>query len=117
MLLHDIGEGSNALFCLTTRVQCCTAEAGGVHGDWRFPDDKSDMSIPSSNSIRGYSSVLLNVSAVMTTGIFTCTIPDQANSTAVNNLYIGLYDNSDEGEISYSTYVWQSQVENEHIPL
>ena len=36
VLLGDIGEGSNALFCLTNRMQCCSPETVN-RGRWDFP--------------------------------------------------------------------------------
>ena len=101
MLLSDIGEGSNALFCLTNRTQCCTIEAGLNRGGWRFPNDTSvtlDDTSLNFYRIRGYSSVRLNrrSDAVAPTGIFTCRIP--TNRYEYNtNLYIGVYDDAGEG--------------------
>ena len=101
MLLSDIGEGSNALFCLTNRTQCCTTEAGLNRGGWRFPNTTSvtlDDTSLNFYRIRGYSSVRLNrrSDAVAPTGIFTCRIP--SNRYEYNtNLYIGVYDDAGEG--------------------
>ena len=101
MLLSDIGEGSNALFCLTDRTQCCTTEAGDARGSWRFPNgssaarDDADLSF---YAIRGYSSIRLNrrSDAVAPTGIFIARLPDDATVSG-NNLYIGVYDDAGEG--------------------
>ena len=100
MLLSDIGEGSNALFCLTDRTQCCTTEAGDARGSWRFPNssvtlDDADLSF---YAIRGYSSIRLNrrSDAVAPTGIYICRLPDEATGRG-KNVYIGVYDDADEG--------------------
>ena len=101
MLLSDIGEGSNALFCLTDRTQCCTAEAGDARGSWRFPNgstvtrDDADLSF---YAIRGYSSIRLNrrSDAVAPTGIYICRLPDEATGSG-RNLYIGVYGDAGEG--------------------
>ena len=111
MLLSNIGEGRNALFCLTDRTQCCTSlEQGG----WRFPNSifvsLDDTSLNFYQS-RGYSSVRLNrmSDAVAPTGIFTCTIPTNQSETNTN-LSIGVYNDANEGVleinacINYSKY-------------
>ena len=100
MLPSDIGEGNNALFCLTNRTQCCTTEADLDRGGWRFPND----SVVTSNNnsklyrTRGYSSVLLNRKSdvLEPTGIFICRIPTNQSETNTN-LYIGVYDDAGEG--------------------
>ena len=101
MLLSDIGECSDALFCLTDRTQCCTTEAGDACGSWRLPDssfitlDDSDLSF---YAIRGYSSIHLNrrSDALAPTGIYTCRLPDETTGSG-KNLYIGVYDDAGEG--------------------
>ena len=100
MLLSDIGEGSNALFCLTSRTRCCTTEAGLNRGGWRFPNSSI---VNTTNNYkfyrtRGYSSVLLNrrSNILEPTGIFACRIPT-IQSEGNTNLYIGVYDDAGEG--------------------
>ena len=101
MLLSDIGEGSNALFCLTDRTQCCTTEAGDARGRWRFPND-STITLDDADldfyAIRGYSSIRLNrrSDAVAPTGIYICRLPDEATGSG-DNLHIGVYDDASEG--------------------
>ena len=101
VLLRDIGEGSQALFCLTNRTQCCTTEAGFYRGGWRFPNATTVILDDSSLDfyrVRGFSSVRLNrmSDAVARTGIFTCRIP--TDQSVVNiNMYIGVYDDAGEG--------------------
>ena len=100
MLISDIGEGSNALFCLTNRTQCCTTEAGLNKGGWRFPNN--DQVDTTDNQefyrTRGLSSVLLNrrSNAMELTGIFRCRIPT-IQSGDNTDLYIGVYDDAGEG--------------------
>ena len=101
MLLSDIGEGSNALFCLTDRIECCTREAGDERGSWRFPNGSSvtrDDANLDFYAIRGYSSIHLNrrSDAVAPTGIYICRLPDEATGSG-DNLYIGVYDGAGEG--------------------
>ena len=99
--LSDIGEGSGALYCLTTRTRCCSTEAGGESGQWTLPDgSNSDDSRTNVHFVRGYSSLLLNrrSSAVGPTGVYTCVIPDARN--VPRNLYIGIYDNPSSGDVA-----------------
>ena len=102
VLLSGIGEGSNALFCLTDRTQCCTTEAGDARGGWRFPNSSitSDNANLSFYAIRGYSSIRLNrrSAAVAPTGIYVGRLPDEATGSG-KNLYIGVYDDAGEGEL------------------
>ena len=100
MLLSDIGEGSNALFCLTNRTQCCTTEAGLNKGGWRFPNNYPVDTTDNQEfyRTRSHSSVYLNrrTNALEPTGIFTCRIPT-IQSIENTNLYIGVYDDAGEG--------------------
>ena len=97
----DIGEGSGALYCLTDRTQCCSPEAGGELGVWRSPDgsDVSGSTFADVYLVRGFSSLLLNRrnSAVVSTGVSTCVIPDTENNN--RTLYIGLYDNAADSKL------------------
>ena len=98
MLLSDIGEGSDALFCLTNRTQCCTTETGLNRGGWRFPNDTSVILSNTFYRIRGYSSVSLNKisEAKGPVGKFTCRIPN--NQSADNmNLFIRVSNDISEG--------------------
>ena len=100
MLLSDIGEGSNALLCLTNRRNCCTTEAVLNRGGWSFPNS-SVVNTTDNHEFyrtRGYSSVHLNrrSNALEPTGIFTCRIPTNQSETNTN-LFIGVYDDAGEG--------------------
>ena len=109
MLLSNIGEGRNALFCLTDRTQCCTTEAGLNRGGWRFPNAtfvSLDDTSHNFYQIRGYSSVRLNrmSDAVAPTGIFSCTIPSDQSETNTN-LYIRIYDDAGEGVLEINACI------------
>ena len=101
MLLSNIGEGSNALFCLTDRTICCTTEAGDARGSWRFPNgtfvtrDDADLSF---YAIRGHSSIRLNRknNAMVPTGMFIARLPDEATGRS-KDMYIGVYDDTGKG--------------------
>jgi hypothetical protein len=86
--LSDIGEGSSALYCLTDRELCCTAEAGQTRGAWRFPSAVS-VWVDTAADIyftRGFSSIHLNrQNGVMgPTGVYTCLIPDAGDSSSTS---------------------------------
>ena len=93
--ISDIGEGSEALHCLTNKVDCCSGAEGPALGEWYFPSNGS--AVGSSNgggSIyrnRGPSTVRLNRrnNAMMPTGVFRCEVLD-ANGTN-QNVYVGVY--------------------------
>jgi hypothetical protein len=92
--LSNIGEGSDALYCLTDRTLCCGTETGGAErGIWRFPDGTSVMENSTTDIYwtRGFSSIHLNrrSSAVGPTGVYTCLIPDAGN--VLRNYYAQIY--------------------------
>ena len=93
--LEDIGEGGNALLCVTDLTACCRGidnGNGSVIGNWFFPNGTR----VSSKSIqwgfyrtRGQSVVLLQRRRGGVNGIYHCEIPDAMN---VNQMvYIGVY--------------------------
>ena len=98
MSLIDIGEGYNALHCLTNLTTCCRGADGGSAGEWFLPGQTSpvvDVIAPNASTesfirSRGPSAVLLNrrTSAVGPTGLFTCQVPD--GSGMERTLYIGV---------------------------
>ena len=100
MLLSDIGEESDALFCLTDRGQCCTDIADGE--GWIFPDNTS-VNVDMSSDFylaRGLSYLRLNRMSSVTapTGIFTCSIRIAGSGGQVQEqLYLGAYSNGNEG--------------------
>ena len=96
--LTDIGEGYNALHCLTNLTTCCRGADGGSAGEWFLPGQTSpvvDVNAPNAGTesftrSRGPSAVLLNrrTSAVGPTGLFTCQVPDGSDTN--RTLHIGI---------------------------
>ena len=87
--LTDIGEGYNALHCLTNLTTCCKVPRR--MGKWILPNG----SVPHGDGTdfytrRGPSAVLLNrrTSVVRPTGLFTCQVPDGSGTN--RTLYIGV---------------------------
>ena len=99
VLLSDIGLDSEALFCLTPSIDCCSNR-----GAWRFPNGNSVSGSRSSDWYfsRGNRILLLHImSDVMgPTGIYTCLVPTSSasNSPALPH-YVGVYDSSTNGEL------------------
>ena len=100
VLLSEIGDESDALFCLTDRWQCCTDNAVGE--GWILPDNTS-VNVDMSSDFylaRGLSSLRLNRMSSVTapTGIFTCSIRIAGSGGLVQEqLYLGAYNNENEG--------------------
>ena len=96
VLLTDIGEGDNALLCLTDNTQCCRGSDnpfGVFLGQWYFPNGSTPRGSPSGNSIyrtRGPSVVRLNRrnNATSPTGLYRCEIPDASGTT--QTLFVNL---------------------------
>ena len=100
VLLGRIGEGSDALYCLTNGTECCSNE-----GMWTSPDGSSISESSSGSSVyivRGSSSLLLNKRDVTDgpTGIYTCSIPDAEGTQTV---FIGVYRDGVEGRRLFNT--------------
>ena len=97
MLLSDIGEDDDALFCLTPTVNCCT-DVIDEEG-WLLPNNMTASINDTSNFYlaRGLSSLRLNRMSSVTapTGIFTCSI--RIAGKVVEQLYLGAYSNENEG--------------------
>ena len=79
-----IGQGVNALYCLTNLTSCCTSEQGGVAGEWLLPADSAAYT-----TSRAASAVVLSRIAGGPSGIFTCRIPDDG-SGQLRTAYIGV---------------------------
>ena len=95
--LEDIGEGGDALLCMTNQTACCQSPASG---NWFFPNGTR---VPSSGNqlsfhrTRGQMVVHLNRrSGGREEGIYRCEIPDSMNVT--QSIYIGVYSAS-RGEL------------------
>ena len=96
MTLEDIGEGDDALLCITDQTACCqhpyTGEMGPGIGDWSFPNGTQ---VPSTDddwgfqTTRGHMVVGMNRMSGGENGIYSCEIPDTMNVT--QTLYIGVY--------------------------
>ena len=100
VLLSDIREGSDALYCLTDRVLCCSTEAGASHGLWRSPDGdvQANGDIYSS---KGFSSICFSrrSRAMGPTGLYRCVIPSSSDrDRASSTLHIGIYSSNAEGK-------------------
>jgi len=102
--LEDIGEGSDALLCITNLTACCqppyTGVMGPALGNWFFPNGSR---VPSGVSewgffrARGQMMVHLNRRRGGEEGIYCCKIPDAMNVN--QTIYIGVYSASN-GESS-----------------
>ena len=96
MTLEDIGEGDDALLCVTNLTACCrppnAGENGPSIGDWYFPNGTR---VPSAGAqwdfhrTRGQKVVRLNHKGGGEGGIYRCVIPDSANVT--QTIYVGVY--------------------------
>ena len=80
--INDIGEGDNALQCVTDKPDCCKGNATG-QGQFYFPNNSRVKGIASSDSLyrnRGPQVVRLNrKNNVLTpTEIYRCEIPDSS---------------------------------------
>ena len=92
--LEDIGEGNDALLCVTNLSACCrppyTGEYWSALGNWFFPNGTS---VPAGLSdfyrTRGEIMVHLNRRRGGVEGIYSCEILDSTNVT--QTLYIGVY--------------------------
>ena len=105
VFLEDIGEGGDALLCLTDLTACCRLRSasgnGTVLGNWFFPNGTR---VPSSSKnwdfhrTRGQSVLRLQRRRGGEDGIYSCEISDTMNVT--QTIYIGLYSrtNTQAGE-------------------
>ena len=107
VLLDNIGEGDDALLCLTDQPACCrppyTGAMGLAIGNWFFPNGTR---VPSSGSqwglhrTRGQMLVSLHRRRGREDGVYRCEIPDAMD--VIQTLYVGLYTNT-TGECMYDT--------------
>ena len=98
--LHDIGEESKSLFCITNNTKCCKKDGTFIKdalGNWYFPDESA---IPTGNTNnfyknRGPSVVRLHrrQNASGPNGIYHCTIPD--NNEISQSIFVGIYPMGD----------------------
>ena len=90
---EDIGEGDDALLCMTNLTACCRcSEMGNAIGNWYFPNGSR---VPCSESESGFfrsrhqMAVHLQHRRGGAEGIYRCEIPDTMNVT--QTIYIGVY--------------------------
>ena len=87
--MNDIGEGTDALICLTNSTECCNGETG----EWYFPNSSKVFRTRGSGMYksREHSVVRLHrrKNSMMPTGMFRCEIPDISNVS--HSLYVGVY--------------------------
>ena len=82
--INDIGEGDNALMCVTDNSACCDGDATG-QGQFYYPDNSRVRFIDSGDlwyRNRGPQVVRLNRrnDAVSPNGIYRCEIPDSTGT-------------------------------------
>ena len=97
MILEDIGEGDDALLCITNQTACCRPEdtGGPALGNWFFPNGtrvRSSAHRWDFFRTRGQMVVRMNRRRGGEEGIYRCEIPDAMNVTQVK--YIRVYSAS-----------------------
>ena len=98
-MLEDIGEGDDALFCITNLTACC--QPPKALGNWFFPNGTRVPSAPDVWDIyrtRGQMVVVMHRRRGGVEGIYRCEIADTFGFT--QTMYIGVY--------SASTGKWKS---------
>ena len=100
--LEDIGEGGDALLCLTNQPACCrTSNTGDVEkfmGNWYFPNGTKLPGDTTSGAewdffrARGQMVIRMNRRKGGVEGIYRCEIPDAMN--VIQTKYIGVYSAS-----------------------
>ena len=95
MTLEDIGEGHDALLCVTNPTACCKAHhagTGSAIGNWYFPNGSRVLSRGAQWDFyrtRGQMVVALQRKRGGVNGIYRCEIPDSMN--VIRTIYIGVY--------------------------
>ena len=88
MTLGDIGDGNDALFCMTN----LTGVDGSVRGDWYFPNGTAVFSTHNNSEIHktgGEMVVRMNRRRGGEEGIYRCEIPVSMNLN--QTIYVGVY--------------------------
>ena len=105
MILEDIGEGDDALVCITNQTACCRPGMNRTTlGNWFFPNGTR---VPSSgvgwdfHRTRGQMTVRLQRRRDGAEGIYNCQIPDTSGFSQTK--YIGVYSASTGEWYMYST--------------
>ena len=92
--INDIGEGDNALLCVTDKSDCCKPPNGDtVQGEFYYPNNNLVNNQASGDSLyrnRGPQVIHLNRrnDVLSPTGRYRCEIPD--NSGRIQNIYINV---------------------------
>ena len=99
MILEEIGEGGDALFCITNLTACCqppyTGQMGHALGNWSFPNGSR---VPSEREhwnlfrTRKDMVVRMNRRRGGEEGIYSCDLPDAMG--IIKTMYIGVYSAS-----------------------
>ena len=96
MTLEDIGEGDDALLCISNQTACCQAPYTGVMGpalgNWFFPNGSRVPSGKANGDFyrnRGQMVVPMHRRRGGVDGIYCCEIRDAMNVT--QTIYIGVY--------------------------
>ena len=93
MTLEDIGEGVDALLCVTDQTACCRPPySDSAFGNWFYPNG-TRLSSSGSNwdfhRTRGQMVVALYRRRGGVDGVYHCMVPDAMNVT--QTIYIGVY--------------------------
>ena len=105
MTLEDIGDGDDALFCVTDQPACCRPPYSDATGNWFFPNGTG---VPSTGNrwdlyrTRGQSVVFMHRRRGGEDGIYNCVVPDAMNVN--QTIYIGVYS-ADAGECYVGVYI------------
>ena len=85
--LEEIGEGGNALVCITNYTDCCqSTEMGNAIGNWYFPNGSRVPGSGSQSSFfrkRGQMVVRMQRRRGGVEGIYHCVIPHAMNGTQI----------------------------------
>ena len=95
--LENIGEGDDALLCVTNQTACCNSAStgGNALGNWFFPNGTRVPSGGSQSDFhrnRGQMVVRMNRRRGGVEGIYRCEIPDTLG--LIQTLYIKVYSAS-----------------------
>ena len=95
VMLEDIGEGDDALLCITNQTACCQSD-DNASGNWFFPNGTG---VPSESRekfdifrTRGQMVVRMHRRRGGVEGIYRCEIPDAMN--VIQTICIGVYSAS-----------------------
>ena len=112
VILEDIGEGEDALLCVTNQTACCRPSRSGVvrHslGNWFFPNGTR---VPSEDKMwdfyrnRGQMMVHMNRRRGGVEGIYHCKIPNTLGFTH-QTIYIEVYSTSTGEWVMYTLVMY-----------